>query len=75
MDAPVPVNLELARDQSRILHGFLYPDIGWYVLSVPGLSPMTELLYYKQEVPPPLGAWVVSSASDKDIVFGSDLLS
>ena len=56
----------------RILTGFLYPEIGWDVLDVPGQSPMPPVTYRKQEVPPPMNGWVKSMATDADIVFGPD---
>ena len=29
-------------DQRRIIEGFLYPEIGWTVYNVPGMSPGRE---------------------------------
>ena len=64
-----PVAGECLHDQQRILEGFLYPDIGWDVISVPGLSQMPEVTYTEQVVPPPLHGWVRADASDADILF------
>ena len=35
-------------DQRRIIEGFLYPEIGWTVCNVPGMSPMPPVTYLKQ---------------------------
>ena len=59
-------------EMHRILTGFLYPEIGWEVLDVPGQSPMPPLTYCHQEVPPPMNGWVKSTATDADIIFGRD---
>ena len=53
----------------RILTGFLYPEIGWDVLNVPGQSPMPPVTYWNQEVLPPMNGWVKSVATYADIVF------
>ena len=57
-------------DQRHILEGFLCPEMGWKVDSVPGLSLMPEVIYHHQEVPPPLNAWIATKSTDADLVFG-----
>ena len=57
-------------DQRRILEGFLYPEIGWTVDSIPGLSSMPKITYHCQEVPPPLNAWTSVESTDSDLLFG-----
>ena len=36
-------------DQRRIIEGFLYPEFGWTVSHVPGLSPMPPVTYLKEK--------------------------
>ena len=57
-------------DQRRILEGFLYPEMGWTVDFIPGLSSMPEVTYHCQEVPLPLNAWTSVEITDEDLLFG-----
>ena len=52
-----------------IIDGFLYPEIGLEVNHVPGLSHMPPVTYDNQEVLPPLNGFVISKATDADILF------
>jgi hypothetical protein len=60
-------------DQRRIIEGFLHPEIGWTVTHVPGLSPMPPVTYVKQEIPPPLNAWVATGTSYAKLLFGASV--
>ena len=51
-DGSVQTDLHIY-NQQRILEGFLYPEIGWKIEDVPGLSKMPTVTYLRQEVPPP----------------------
>ena len=68
MHPPQPA---LLYKQYSIIKGFLFPDIGWEVLSVPGLTPQPELEYHCQVVPPPLNAWFDTEASDLNLIFNN----
>ena len=52
--------------------GLLLPLLDWTVLHMPGFSPMPQLDFKDQQVPPPRRAWTTSDAKDSDILFGRD---
>ena len=56
-------------ESSLILTGLVWPALGWTVSSMPGFAKMPPLIYRRQEVPPPMRAWVRHDASDGDIVL------
>ena len=70
--SPIWSTRNLQHEIVRILDGFLYPEIGWVIApnGVPGQSPMPEVTYRRQTVPPPMKAWVNGNATSQDILLG-----
>jgi hypothetical protein len=60
-------------DQRRFIEGYLYPEIGWTMCNVSGISPMPPVTYLKQEAPSLLNAWVAVGTSDADLLFGTNV--
>ena len=61
---------KIAQEQFRILKGFLYPEIGWDVISAPGMFEMPAITYRDQKVPPPMNACINPGTSNAALLFG-----
>ena len=59
------VSGNFVHEQCRILSGFLWPEIGWEVIKIPGFANRPSLEYrMDQEIQPPLMAWVEGKATN-----------
>ena len=67
----LPEGTEIA-DRALIEEGFLYPEVGWLILDMPGFTARPPVTLLGQVVPPPLRAWVKSSLSDAEIAMGQE---
>ena len=54
---------------NRIKGGFLWPLIGWDIISMPGFGKDVEMTYVNQEVPGPQKAWVEKGVGIADIIL------
>jgi len=52
-----------------ITQGFLWPLIGWEIITMPGFGERPPMTYQRQGIPSPRLAHVKAEASVSDIVF------
>ena len=72
-DSPVEMTDEMLSESTRIIDGFLWPEIGWEVESMPGFGKKAPVTYHKQQVPSSRLAYVKENASVSEIVLDGEM--